>query len=852
MPGTRFSLELQPEIPDRLKGLSELAGDLFYSWERQVRRLFVRLDDKLWDDCEHNPTVFLRRVSEERLQEAARDNTFMEDYNRAMAAYNLYRTERHPVPGRESLDPGEELIAYFCAEFGLHESLPIYSGGLGILAGDHCKAASDLCLPFVAVGLLYRKGYFHQQIDGAGHQHAQYHPTRFGDLPMTLALDRAGNPIQIHLDLPGRVVAVRVWKVRAGHISLYLLDTDLDKNSEADRSITYQLYGGDITTRIQQEIVLGIGGVRVLKALGLRPTVWHINEGHSAFQILERCRERVAQGMDFRSALELVAAGTVFTTHTPVPAGHDVFDHHLVSTYFAEYIDELGIEMPEFLKLGASMMGEGTFNQTALALRGSRFHNGVSGIHGGVASRMESYIWPQIPPEDNPIKHVTNGVHVPTFLAREWANLLDMRCGGSWRNKLLDEDFWEAIEDIPDHSFWSLRQSLKSDLLEYVRRRYVRQLRRNGYSQAHIERLARNLSPNNTDILVLGFARRFATYKRATLLFRDPERLARLLNDPQRPVLLIFAGKAHPHDEPGQQLIRAINGFAQRPEFEGKIILLEGYDLALSRMLVTGVDIWLNTPEYPLEASGTSGQKAGINGVLNLSVLDGWWGEGYNGENGWAIVPHAPETDPELRDHEESQELLSIMEHQAIPLFFQRDNRGYPQAWVAMSKASMKSQLPRFNAQRMVMDYVKGFYQPASRQRRILERDDGRVAREIARWKEKIVAHWHEAHIRRIDDPPVAVGKGEPLRIKVAATLGALSASDVAVECMIGTATEQSEFELHQRIPLTANGRNDEGETLFEIALDPPLPGLQHYKLRMYPIHDLLSHPFEMGYMLWI
>ena len=852
MPGTRYSLEVQPQVPKRLRGLNQLAGDLFYSWERQVRRLFMRLDDKLWDACEHNPTVFLRQVDQARLEKAAHDNTFMEDYNRAMAAYDIYRTERRPLLGQDALDPEADLVAYFCAEFGLHESLPIYSGGLGILAGDHCKAASDLCLPFVAVGLLYRQGYFHQQIDGSGHQHAHYRPTHFGDLPMSQAKGEDGEPILIEVGLPGRQVAVRVWKAEAGHITLYLLDSDLEQNGESDRSITYQLYGGDINTRIQQEILLGVGGVRALHALGLRPTVWHINEGHSAFQVLERCRERVEQGMDFDSALELVAAGTVFTTHTPVPAGHDVFDHDLVMTYFADYIDELGIDMERFLGLGASMMGKGTFNQTALALRGSRFHNGVSRIHGEVAALMESYIWPQIPPEDNPIKYVTNGVHVPTFLAREWANLLDMRCGGSWRNELLNEQFWENIDDIPDHSFWSLRQSLKSDLLEYVCRRYQRQLRRNGFSQAHIDRLSRNLSPNNPDILVLGFARRFATYKRATLLFRDPERLAQLLNDPQRPVLLIFAGKAHPHDEPGKQLIRAIHEFAHRPEFEGKIILLEGYDLALSRMLVTGVDIWLNTPEYPLEASGTSGQKAGLNGVLNLSVLDGWWGEGYNGENGWAIVPHAPGTDPGLRDHEEAQELLSILENQAIPLFFTRNSRGYPEGWVEKSKASMKSLLPRFNAQRMVMDYVNGFYLPASRQRRILEQDDGRVAHEIAQWKKKIIAHWSGVHMRRIDEPPRALRRGGLLRIRVAVSLGALQASDVAVECMFGTESEHSDFELHQRVPLSAIGKNGDGETLFEVALEPPLPGLQHYKLRMYPIHELLSHPFEMGYMFWI
>jgi glycogen phosphorylase len=852
MTGTRYTLEVQPRIPQRIDHLSVFANDLLYSWDRQVRGLFFRLDRELWEACRHNPKVFLRRVAQQRLDEAAADRIFMEDYNRVLSVYRTYHQEQTRT-GVERILDRDDLVAYFCAEFGFHESLPIYSGGLGILAGDHCKAASDLGVPFVAVGMLYRQGYFTQTIDGHGSQITHYTPTDFADLPIAPALGPDGEEIHVRVDFPGRQVTIKVWKAKAGHISLYLLDTDLPANSEPDRSITYQLYGGDVNTRIQQELVLGIGGVRALRALGLQPTVWHINEGHAAFMILERCREQVVQSdRDFAAALELVAAGTVFTTHTPVSAGHDIFDHALMRSYFASFVEALGIEWDEFLRIGASPGNENAFNQTALALRGSRFHNGVSRIHGNVASHMEAYVWPQIPPEENPITHITNGVHVPTFLAREWANLFDMRFGGEWRNELLSDEYWRRIDELPDHSYWSLRQSLKGELLENVRRRAVLQHRRNGCSEAQIERITRNLSPLQTDILTLGFARRFATYKRASLIFADPARLARLLNDPQRPVIMIFAGKAHPHDLPGQHLIQVVHEYSRRPEFEGRIILLEGYDLALGRKLVTGVDVWLNTPEYPLEASGTSGQKAGINGVVNLSVLDGWWGEGYNGENGWAITPHGPQYDAGYRNHEEAHELMHLLEHQVVPLYYGRNSHGYSEGWVKTSKASMRSIMPHFNAQRMVMDYVRKFYGPASRQRRALSEHRGAPARELAQWKRKITRRWPSVRIRRVDAARQEIQSGETLPIEVAAFLNGIDATDVVVECLVGTETESGDFQVHDCVKLSPTDERSAGELVFRLDLCPTLPGLQFYKLRMYPYHPLLTHPFEMGCMVWL
>ncbi len=852
MTGKRFSLEVQPYVPERLSRLNELANDLLYSWDRQVRGLYYQLDSTLWEQCRHSPKVFMRRVSQERLEQVAEDRIFMEDYERTLSAYDIYHQKSRNPSISNLLGDEEDLVAYFCAEFGLHESVPIYSGGLGILAGDHCKAASDLGLPFVGVGLLYRQGYFIQTIDGQGNQVAHYTTTDFGDLPVVPARDSAGEELQVQVKLPGRKLQLRVWQAKAGHITLYLLDSDVEGNKKEDRQITRQLYGGDITTRIEQEIVLGIGGVRALRALNLQPTVWHINEGHAAFQILERCREYTLNAMDFNAALELVAANTVFTTHTPVPAGHDIFDHHQFSSYFRSFIKDLHEPEEHIIALGHSPDNPGGFNMTALALRGSRFHNGVSRIHGTVASQNEGYVWPQIPPEENPIQYVTNGVHLATFLAREWFNLFDMTFDRSWRNEQLNADYWQRVDEIPDQSYWSVRQTLKSRLFADVRNRVTLQLERNGCGEFHIQRLTSHISEHQTDILTLGFARRFATYKRATLLFSDPERLARLLNDPKRPVVIMFAGKAHPNDHPGQELIRTIHHFSRRPEFEGKIILLEGYDLALARKLVSGVDVWVNNPEYPMEASGTSGEKAGLNGVLNLSVLDGWWGEGYNGDNGWGIVPHGADYADDFRDREEGQALLDILERDIIPTYYERNGYGYSEEWVQLSKNSMKSILPQFNSQRMVMDYAEKFYAPASQQKRKLQKDQGNPARELAAWKQKIRERWHEVSLRRIDNAPEHLMHGEILKIQVSVYLDGLEPDDITVECLVGTISAHEEFIVQIRIPLQADGEKVDRRQTFSLDLEPVLSGLQHYKIRAYPCNALQTHPFEMGQMIWL
>ena len=852
MAGSRFTIEVQPRIPESLNRLEELANNLLYSWDRQVRGLFFRMDRELWETTGHNPKLFLRRIDQRKLEQAADDAVYMQEYAKVISTYDTYLKTRVSRKSSKILKPEQDLISYSCAEFGLHESMPIYSGGLGILAGDHCKAASDMGLPFAAVGMLYRQGYFTQQIDSNGNQIAQYKPSKFRDLPVRPATNADGAQIEVSIQVPGRSIFLNVWIAKVGHIDLYLLDSDLEKNREEDRRITYQLYGGDSTNRLLQEMLLGIGGVRAKRALGLAPTVFHINEGHAAFQVLERARELVAQGLEFHAALEAVASSTVFTTHTPVPAGHDIFDHRLIEYYFSEYIHELKIDMAEFLALGASPVNEHGFNMTALALRGSRFHNGVSRIHGSVASEMERYIWPQIEPHENPIRYVTNGVHMPTFLANEWANMFDLQFGGGWRNEMLRPEFWKQIWEIPNHSFWSVRQSLKAKMLEAVLERSVQQQRRNGISETQIRRLTRCIKPRKTDILTLGFARRFATYKRATLIFSDPQRLARLLNDPECPVVLIFAGKAHPSDLPGQEFIRQIHRYSRDPMFEGKIILLEDYDMALARKLVTGVDVWLNNPAYPLEASGTSGQKAGINGVLNLSVLDGWWDEGYNGENGWAITPHGSQFSPDFRDREEANELLDMLENEVIPLYYQRDGHGFSVSWIEKSKHAMESLIPAFNAQRMVMDYVQGFYTPAIQHGRKLANNNYQPAIELANWKRKIRECWPKVSIRRLDTPVEQIFRDDEFYLKVAVNLDGLDPADVVIDCLVGVQTKEGNFERHSCFQLEYQERNENNEAVYSLCIVLAEPGKQVYMLRAYPYHPLLGQRFETGFMIWL
>lgn len=861
MSGTRYLLEVNPHLPSRLARLDELANNLWYSWDRPTRTLFARLGQKLWGAVGHSPKAFLKRIDQNRLDEAAKDPVFLGELARVLSAYDTY----HTAPTRHAHMAEGDLIAYFCAEFGFHESLPIYSGGLGILAGDHCKTASDMNLPFVGVGLLYRQGYFLQSIDGNGRQSAVYRDADFDDLPISPVSGPNGGELIVSTHFPGREVKIKVWQAKVGHITLYLLDTDIDGNSSHDRNITHQLYGGDRNMRIEQEIVLGMGGVRAIEALGLKPTVWHINEGHAAFLILERVRQRMlghpnCDGIEFGAALEAVASNTVFTTHTAVPAGHDHFPQDMVRHYFESCCHDMKCDINALIELGRTPESA-EFNMTALAIRGSRHQNGVSRIHGDVSSSICAHLWPQIDAEENPIDHVTNGVHVPTFLSDLWHDTFDRLLGAGWIQRLTDAPCWEGIHAIPDHLFWSVRQSMKAQMLHLIRHRMGHQHARNRGSQAHLDRLLRLADPENPNVLTIGFARRFATYKRAALLFHDLTWLKAIIANSKRPVVFIFAGKAHPADEPGQALIRRISEVAAMPEFEGHILMVEGYDLRLARRLVSGVDVWLNNPVYPLEASGTSGMKAAINGVLNLSVLDGWWGEGYQAAgsqpaNGWAIKPtssaYDEQVDEKQRDVEEARSLYETLQDQVVPLYYDRGPMGYSPHWVAMSKQSIATITPQFTSMRMVENYVEKFYHSAAHQWARLSANDFAAARELAIWKARVRSAWQHVSIRRTTTPPRRIPYGNEIHFEVLLWLDGLQPEDVRVEILLGRPDAKLTSSAPRSIPLAYQSHIGNGEHLFAVDLTPDVCGKIEYRIRAYPHHKLLTHPFEMGMMVWL
>jgi glycogen phosphorylase len=848
MPGRRYFLEVRPRIPANLARLPELASSLVYTWDRDLRRLFRYLDGELYDACSGNLKLFLRQISQTRIDEAAEDPTFLRAYHQALSAFDAFRAREMPEELHPYLDPAQDLVAYLCFEFGFHESVPLYSGGLGILAADHCKAAADLAVPLVAIGLMYHQGYFEQRLDSHGGQIEHYVSTELDSLPLEPVLGADGKELRIEVPIQDTTILLRVWRGEVGKVSIYLLDSEFPENPSELRGVTHRLYGGGEAVRIRQEIVLGIGGVRLLRALGLSPTVWHLNEGHPAFQVLERCRELLAEGADLDTALEIVSSNTVFTTHTPVPAGHDVFDWGQVERELGPYVESMGLNLRTIFDLGHNGDPQ-KLNMTALALRTSAFRNGVSEIHGRVAARGSAYVWPDIPPEESPMMHVTNGVHLQTFLALEWVNLFDVRFT-AWRRNVSNPDYWSCLDSLSSHQFRSLRQELKSQLLDNIRRRLLIQHRRNGIGETTIDRILEPISNVQQDVLVLGFARRFATYKRATLIFSDRQRLARLLNDWERPVVLLVAGKAHPEDHPGKELIREVYRQSLEPEFIGKVHLIENHDLALGRLLATGVDVWLNTPEYPLEASGTSGMKAGVNGVVNLSVLDGWWAEAYDGSNGWGIRPHDRSWDYEYRQRQESEDLLEILERKVVPLYFdRRDSDG----WAKMAKASMRTIIPQFNAERMLRDYLARLYGPAVRHHRRLLAGAGAGAMELVAWKRLVAERWSEVTARIVREAPEQVSDGETVSVTVEVGLNGLAAEHVCVECLVSPERTERADGGCRAYEFTSLGSEADGDVArYRLELVPPFSGLQHYRVRLYPSHPLLNHRFETGRMLWL
>ncbi|HYM42649.1 MAG TPA: alpha-glucan family phosphorylase [Steroidobacteraceae bacterium] len=850
-------LEVTPVVPEDLSRLPELAGNLFFSWHRPIRALFEDLDPELWKQTGGNPRLMLRCVDQAALERCARDAGYLERYAKALETLDRYVHVR--APGAD-----EPLTAYFCAEYGFHESFPIYSGGLGVLAADYCKAASDEHASFVAVGLLYEQGYFSQTVDNDGIQHAEYRERDPRDLPVEPARTAAGEWLTVTVRIAGRDVLARIWKAQAGRVPVYLLDTNCAANAPSDRDITHRLYGGDESTRVRQEMILGIGGVRALRALGLAPAVWHLNEGHAAFLIAELLREHLAAGLPFGAALEAVAAECVFTTHTPVAAGHDAFGHELIVDHFGDFIRELGVPVERFLELARAPSAAHLFNMTRLALNAARHINGVSRVHGRVSARLCADQWPEVRPEDNPVGFVTNGVHVPTFLHQRWSDFFDRELGAEWRGRLRDASFWSALEGVPDERYWATAQDVKARMLVSVRERLQREYERKGLSPAQLQHVTRLLDPQRPGVLTIGFARRFATYKRATLLMHDRARLARLLNNADCPVVLLFAGKAHPADEPAKQVLREIRQLMMSADFLGRVLFLEDYDLQLARSIVSGVDVWLNNPIAPLEASGTSGIKAAINGRLNLSILDGWWAEGWMHDNGWGIAP-AQVADPVRRDALEADMIMDTLEEEVLPLYYDRANPACPPEWVRRSKRAMMTVIPRFTMGRVFVDYTRGLYRPAIEQYRRLAAAGYTGARTLADWKQRVRSAWPKVSLKLLADSVRDMPRGERLRMRVAVALNGLAPADVRVEFIARRLLPRSdstppalssyghpERDGLWRAALSATDEAGEGETVFALDVEPQECGQFATEIRIYPWHELLSHPHELGLMKWV
>ena len=698
----------QATIPERIKRLPELASDLWWTWNPQAREVFRLLDYPLWRQTAHNPVLMLRHVSGELLEAAARDERFVGLYDVAMETLDRARAARDTW-WQHRFGESSGTIAYFSAEFALHQSLPIYAGGLGVLAGDHCKEASDLGLPLIGVGFMYPQGYFHQNVSPEGWQQESYERLNWNDAPIEPAITADGMQCIVAVPLGNRSVLVKVWRVRLGRVKLYLLDTDLEENAPWDRELSARLYGGDREIRVQQEIILGIGGVRALKALGSHPAVWHLNEGHAAFVVLQRIRDLIEAGDSFDAALEEVRRTTVFTTHTPVPAGHDAFPFNLVETHLAGCWGTLGEYRDRFMQLGAYDNGSGPqFNMTALALRTAGGVNAVSQLHGVVTREMWAPMWPGVEEPKRPVRAITNGVHMPTWLSHEMARLFDDYLPGDWRDRHDDAALWARVNDIPDAALWAARTALRNYLFAFVRERARQRWRDEQVSAARVVAAGTLLDPS---ALTIGFARRFTGYKRPELIFHDPARLQRIVNASRRPVQIIFAGKAHPADETGKHHLQQVYRRAIDPAFGGRIAFVDDYDLHVAHFLVQGCDVWLNNPRKPLEASGTSGMKASANGVPHFSIGDGWWAEGFTGENGW-LIDASEQANHEAQDAADAARIYDLLEREIVPTFYDLDN-GVPRRWLSYVRQAIISVAPRFSARRMVKDYVDNMYAPA-------------------------------------------------------------------------------------------------------------------------------------------
>jgi glycogen phosphorylase len=844
---------VRPSLPEALLPLWRMAYNLRWSWDHGAIDLFRRLDRNGWETCHRNPVLLLGTVQQSILEAASQDESFLVHLRGVADKLDAYLSGEESWYRREHPTENGVLVAYFSAEFGITECLSIFAGGLGVLAGDHLKASSDLDLPLVGVGLLYQQGYFRQYLNAAGWQQEAFENNDFHTWPIELVPN-----VVVQVALPDGVAAAQVWRVNVGRLQLFLLDANIPSNRPEHRKITDQLYGGDLETRLQQEILLGIGGYRALEALGLKPTVYHMNEGHSAFLSIEHVlRLMQTRQLSFSEARVLASASLIFTTHTPVPAGHDRFPPGLMDHYFSEFFDRLGISRSEFLALGRqdSADEDEHFCMTVLALRLASFSNGVSQLHGWVSRRMWNRIWSDVPEQEVPIGHVTNGVHFRTWVSNEMNLLYDRYLGPKWREEPADKVLWQRAESIPAEELWRTHERRRERLVAHARTRLRAQLKSRNASKAAIEETDEVLNP---DALTIGFGRRFASYKRATLLLRDPDRLARLLNDSARPVQIIYAGKAHPKDNTGKQLIKAIIDLATRPEFRRKVVFLENYDMAVARYMVQGCDVWLNTPLRPEEASGTSGMKAQANGVLNVSTLDGWWdeawrmGSGDDREVGWAIGNGETYDDPSEQDAVEAQALYELLEREIVPAFYERRADGLPRKWIARMKTSLATLCPEFNMHRMVMQYATEYYLVAHRRSQHLSAQNAVKARHLAAWLARIQAAWPQISVESTTEIPSEISFGGELPVSASVALNGLDPDDVTVQVISGHVNGDGEMVDIDVLRMDPAGRDPSGNSRFQALLQPSRrSGLHGYAIRVLPRNPDAVSPFIPGLVKW-
>ncbi len=845
-----FSYRVLPSIPPALAPLHELAMNLRWSWDHDTIGLFRRMDREGWETSGHNPQLMLGSIDQNRLEELESDEAFLAHMRRVHASLREY-LDSAGWCARHHANAAQLKVAYFSAEFGLTECMPNYAGGLGLLAGDHLKSASDLGVPLVGVGLLYQTGYFRQYLNADGWQQEYYPVNDFYNLPLEQVTGSDGAPLAVDLEFPRRHVKAAIWVARVGRVPLYLLDTNVEENSQQDRDITRALYGGDNEMRIQQEIVLGIGGMRALTAMGITPDVCHMNEGHSAFLGLERARMFMLEsGLPYPAARQATAAGNIFTTHTPVPAGFDRFDAGVMQRYFGEYIAKLGLGFDQFMALGRNNAGDHgePFNMAMLAARHSAACNGVSRLHAQVTRKMVTNIWAGFPFNEIPIGYVTNGVHTRSWTSHEMVDLLDRYLGPRWSEDPADASIWSRVHDIPDEELWSVRQRRRERMTSWARRRLGVQLRNRGLSEQEAA-LARSVL--NPDVLTIGFARRFASYKRAGLILRDAARLKRILNDAQRPVQIVMAGKAHPQDRDGKELIRQAIQFIRDPEVRRRFVFIEDYDIAVARYLVQGVDVWLNTPRRPNEASGTSGMKLLANGGLNFSILDGWWAEAYDPEVGWAIGKGEEYTDFEYQDRVESESLYNTLESEIVPLFYDRDSDGVPRRWLNRVKFSMAILTPIFNTSRMVAQYTDRFYFPSAKRHAELSADGAKRAQALVEWRRRVRDAWAQVSVplvRSSMSDRLTVGATAEVTAEV--RLGALTPQDVRVELYYGPLDANGAVSIaHNSLMSVRETRPD--VVVYSGRVECRESGLNGFSVRVLPWHPDAVLPYELPAIAW-